>query len=252
MSILSLFDNNIDNRLISVVGAGGKTSFLEAFLNEFKNAYRERKVLLLTSTTKMYNRYENAIIENNISNIEYHVKSNALQNNFLIFKDIDKVNNKLIGFSAKELDEIFLNKTFNTIISESDGAKNMEVKAHLEHEPNNPSLSTDIVAIVSLSAIGKSVIENVHRLREFIKITGCSDTITKGSLVALFNNNNNYFKNTDTKTKRHLIFNKADLIENNKLKYLFDYFTYNIKNVDTISFMYIKENRANILYTKNF
>ncbi len=48
------------NEIITVVGAGGKTSFI----NYFANFYRDKLKVLLTTTTKIYvpNDYDNIII----------------------------------------------------------------------------------------------------------------------------------------------------------------------------------------------
>ncbi|MDX5709315.1 putative selenium-dependent hydroxylase accessory protein YqeC, partial [Clostridioides difficile] len=47
------------NEIITVVGAGGKTSFI----NYFANFYRDKLKVLLTTTTKIYvpNDYDNII-----------------------------------------------------------------------------------------------------------------------------------------------------------------------------------------------
>ena len=79
--------------------------------------------------------------------------------------------NKILGLSAKQLDE--LAPYFDYILIEADGAKEKQLKGWNEFEPVIYEKTTKTVGIIDIQSFGMVINEdNIHRSKIFCEITG--------------------------------------------------------------------------------
>lgn len=161
--------------LISVIGAGGKTSLMFRLAKELENS---GKRVLTTTTTKIFmplpSQSPFTIID---SSIEELIKKSASRlKRFLHFsagKKYDPATEKLEGFAPDLICQLWQAGLFDWIIVEADGARQKPIKATASHEPVVPEDTTHLILVTGLDAVGKPFNEtHVHRAKLFSQNTG--------------------------------------------------------------------------------
>ena len=187
--------------IITVVGAGGKTSLITYLTKEFSSDYK----VLLTTTTKIYlpkkSDYNNIILIDD---------SNTLIINkgiTLCGKYINK-EKKVVGLNFNELDNI-LNK-FDISFIEGDGSKRKKLKGWREDEPLVHPMTTKNIGIVDISSFNMDINnENIHRLDKFLSICGnYTDKINLENIKNIILHKDGLFKNSAG--EKILFINKVD------------------------------------------
>lgn len=152
--------------IISIVGAGGKTSFLFQLAQELKE--KEHKVLL-TTTTKIYVPEKNMV--DLICVEEKNFIKNAEVNKVGIFVYGSDINseNKMIGLTENQIGS--LTGYFDYTVIEADGAKKKRIKGWNREEPVIYSGTTKTIGILDIQVVGMEVCEeNVFRSQAFCDI----------------------------------------------------------------------------------
>ncbi|MTI70383.1 MAG: putative selenium-dependent hydroxylase accessory protein YqeC [Firmicutes bacterium] len=204
---------NIDRlELISIVGAGGKTSTIYTLAKELKS---ENKKVLIASTTKMY--YPNKKFIDNIflldNDIEY---KNIPQGSITVIGH--KVKNKIGRVSSDYINKLYKKGLFDVILVEADGARKKTIKAPETYEPVIPSKSTKVIGILGLDSYKKSInVENVHRVDRFREATLSkpSQLIDETIIKRLVLNPKGLFKGVSESMEKYLLLNKLDTIDLN-------------------------------------
>ncbi len=182
---------NLNKReLITIIGAGGKTSIMFDIANKLSKL---NKKILITTTTKIYipDRKDVYIYIGDIKNIP-KVKGQIIVAGYKTIKD-----NKIKGYTKKEINEIYLKNIFDYIIVEGDGANRKSIKAPRENEPVVPQKTSLLIGVVGIDVYGSKICEeNVFGLREFLKITNKKENelIDKESIINLITNKKGLFK----------------------------------------------------------
>jgi len=171
--------------IISVVGAGGKTTFVNTLAKELRSQYR----VLLTTSTKIYipKNYDYLIIGSKELEKYYYKPNKGI---YVYGKEISS-EQKLIGVDI-------VPKIFDHVLIEADGAKNKEIKGWNDYEPVIISDTSITVGIISIEALGIVVNNNnVHRLKRFINITNTTENalITINDLIKVIIDIRGLFKN---------------------------------------------------------
>lgn len=197
------------NDTLTVVGAGGKTSFINFIANFYKNKFN----ILLTTTTKIYIpsdiQYNDIImIEDNIAKIKNNKKGVII-----VGKYINK-ENKIIGLDSKQLDSLSCN--FDITLIEGDGSKKKKLKGWNDTEPVVYKNTTKTIGILDITSLGMKIDNiNIHRVEEFEKITenstGLVDIYDLNEVVV---NPKGLFKNAVG--EKYLFINK---VENKEYEY---------------------------------
>lgn len=151
-------------QVISVVGGGGKTSFIYTLADEL---VENGKKTIITTTTHM--RVPKKGLSSNLNEIldslNQYGCAVAGQNPFR--KRMCTVDDDVYKEMCKEAD---------VVLVEADGAKRLPVKApDLSHEPVIPDNNTYTVAIAGMSAIGSPMEEVCFRLEQIKKIVEIED-----------------------------------------------------------------------------
>jgi len=161
--------------IISIIGAGGKTSLMFRLAKELEDS---GKKVLTTTTTKIFmptpEQSPFTIIGSSIE--ELVKKSDDRLKQALHFSagaKYDLATGKLIGFALDSIDQLCQAGLFDWIIVEADGARQKPLKATASHEPALPIVTTHLILVTGLDAIGKPLDEtHVHRAKFFSKNTG--------------------------------------------------------------------------------
>lgn len=198
--------NNGD--LVSIVGAGGKTSLMFTLAEELK---RDNK-LLVTTTTKIFvpgkEQYDfMAIGPENFQNIGFSNKNGI----YVYGKSINE-EEKIVGISIDMLNDQL--SYFDYILVEADGSKGKPIKGWNITEPVISSKTVKTIGVLSIESIGKEINENnIHRVREFLNITNAVEDgiISIDNVISIIFHAGGLFK--DSVGERILFINKVETNE---------------------------------------
>lgn len=174
--------------IVSVVGSGGKTTFMYKLSKELSN-----KKVIITTSTKMFIPKEdekfNIIFLNESKNINLEKGINFLigeivsENKF--HTNVELINENVYGFDY--------------LLIESDGSKRKPLKGWNETEPVISKRTNKTVGIIPIDIIGKIAKEDIiHRIEKFSKISLISEgeEITPEAIANVISSKNGLFKNS--------------------------------------------------------
>jgi probable selenium-dependent hydroxylase accessory protein YqeC len=206
-TLLSLKEGSI----VSVVGAGGKTTFIFSLAQELRLRYK----VLVTTTTKIYvpqrNQYDFIVVEDDEGLIEKYCHSE--RNGIYVFGTLINEEQKLRGLNDTKLMNIY--KYFDYVLIEADGSKRKPVKGWNDTEPIISSNTTATIGILDIQVLGKEINEDlVHRIDKFMELTGAhrNQLIGISHLEALIFSEKGLFKNAAG--EKTLFINKVESEEN--------------------------------------
>lgn len=189
--------------VVSIIGAGGKTTTLFLLAEELKSL---NKKVLVTTTTAIYSpeegQYDYYFLEDIKDDFNPHKGS------ITVYGEGIKAE-KLIGSSLVKMDEIIKRKLFDFVLIEADGSKGKPIKAPASHEPVVSKYTTKTIGIIGLDCLGRRIEEIVHRPEIFIEITKADyfDIIDEENIIRLVLNPEGLFKGAQG--KEMLLLNKA-------------------------------------------
>ncbi|SCI13321.1 MULTISPECIES: selenium cofactor biosynthesis protein YqeC [unclassified Romboutsia] len=177
--------------IITVVGAGGKTSFIKLLAQKHRKSLR----VLSTTTTKIYlpqkESYDKLIMKKSDDEFKFLKDFGVTLAGRYINEE-----NKVVGLNFKEIEEIEVN--FDLILIEGDGSKKKKLKGWRDNEPVIYPKSNKVIGIVDITSYDMDInMENIHNLSRFIEISKCKEE--KVNLIHLKNmilNENGLFKNS--------------------------------------------------------
>jgi probable selenium-dependent hydroxylase accessory protein YqeC len=160
--------------VISLVGAGGKTSLMFRLARELSS---EGAVLTTTTTRIRYPREDQSpCVITAASAVEILKRAEGLleeHRHVTAAGGLIPDQNKLVGLAPEAVDRVWASGLFRWIIVEADGAAGRPLKAPAVHEPVVPRATLWLVGVVGLSAVGKPLTEEwVFRPQVFSAITG--------------------------------------------------------------------------------
>jgi len=206
---------NIDldiSELISVVGAGGKTSTMFRLAQELKAL--GKKVLVTTTTNIAFSETSQAdrLILDSSKDIFFlsRVETGTIA---CLGSGVLNDKGKLAGIDREFVDEIYQKHLFDYIVVEADGSKRKPIKAPAHYEPVIPRETTRVIGVIGLDALGKTITdEYVHRPNLFCSITGkkMGETIDRKCIIDLIRSEDGSFKDVPQGCRKYVVFNKAD------------------------------------------
>lgn len=198
--------------IITFVGAGGKTSFIDYFARHYRNKMK----VLVTTTTKIYtpdeNSYDDIYMLEECSEILFKKGTGVTVCGKYINKD-----KKIVGVDFKDLDRI--KENFDLILIEGDGSKCKKLKGWNNTEPVIYTGTNKTIGILDISAYSLDLNEeNIHRLNEFLKLTNVRESkINLLHFKDIVLNDNGLYKNA--KGEKFLFINKVENQEYEKLAF---------------------------------
>ena len=154
------------HELISIVGAGGKTTILRSLGSEL--ASRDRKVIRTTTTKMAADQIMEPVCW---SDDPATVESELLRGTPLMVM-CGRIPGKVTGLTADGVDRLFVDTSADYTLVEADGARSMSIKAPSDHEPSIPSRSTLVVVVVGADALGEPLVDVAHRPERIAELTG--------------------------------------------------------------------------------
>lgn len=203
--------------VISIVGAGGKTTLMFQLAKEIKN---NNANVLATTTTKIYlpSREEAEIIcigEDSFSECQIDKAK------IYVYGLGVNLENKIIGLREEHLDRLV--PCFDYTVIEADGSKCKPLKGWNLYEPVVYKGTTKTIGVLDIQTLGMEISDsNIHRMEEFSRLTHgqAGEKITIDHLLKIIVHPMGLFKNH--KGEKILFVNKADnsYHRNNAIKLL--------------------------------
>jgi len=157
------------HELISIVGAGGKSTILFELGRDL--AAPSGRVIL-TTTTKVA---ADQVTEPTCWSDDPTEVEEALESGRPLFVVTGEVPGKATGPLPDAVDRLFVETAVDHMIVEADGARSMSIKAPADHEPVIPDLSTTVIVVVGIDAIGRPVSEVAFRPDLVATISGIEE-----------------------------------------------------------------------------
>jgi probable selenium-dependent hydroxylase accessory protein YqeC len=192
---------NEKGHIISLVGAGGKTTLM--FLMAKYCADNGMKVLVST-TTHIIKPTDGSYVDNDID------KARTLWNNSkYVTVGLDAPNGKISMLPQTKLDE-FVGEADITFL-EADGSKHMPIKVPAENEPVIIPQSDIVIAICGMTCLGKPLKDVCFRLNQAESLLGKSPTqnIDKSDIIKILTSENGSRKNVGDRDY-YMILNQCD------------------------------------------
>jgi probable selenium-dependent hydroxylase accessory protein YqeC len=200
--------------LVSVVGAGGKSSLVAALASERAAA---GQAVLATSTTQVYHPPGRLLMEQDPQRLLADAAQRLVPGWLLNLATDSRVEDgrvKLQGLSPGAVDRLWEQNLTPLLLVEADGARRMPLKAPRAHEPATPSASSLVVGVMGLGGVGKPVDEkHIFAPHEFSTLTGAArgQAVGPGHLAALALHPQGLFKNAPPLARRVVLMNQGEL-----------------------------------------
>ncbi len=208
-------------RMITFVGAGGKTTAMLRAAEEFCEL---GVTPLLTTTTHVGDRVAGAGAHIELSHDGTTDASTVVAAALSILNDAASTkriplvltagrcpDGKFRGPAPEILDALTESRAAAVILVEGDGARGLPIKMPAAHEPVVPSLTGLVVPLVGLDALGRRLTEGeVHRPELFTR-TGPRDRVTAETIVELLTSETGGLRNVPDAARVVPLLNKASL-----------------------------------------
>ncbi|MFC1817344.1 selenium cofactor biosynthesis protein YqeC [Thermodesulfobacteriota bacterium] len=202
--------------VVSLVGAGGKTSLMFRLARELSESGDS---VLTTTTTKIFiptkSQSKHVILSASSGDIIPKAKQ-LLKINQHLSAAKKKINtqSKLKGFSPDIIDELWRSKLFQWILVEADGAQQKPLKAPGRYEPVIPACSHIVIGVVGLDCVNKPLGEKwVFRPEVFAEITklNLGESIDEASVAESILREEGIMKGSPLAATRIVFLNQADI-----------------------------------------
>ena len=204
--------------VVSLVGAGGKTSTLY-WLAQTLAVGGQR--VLVTTTTRMFppdpKHGATLLIEPDFA--QRLAALRGLPNApgvVALFSHFEASQGKVIGCEPDEIDELKSIAVADVILVEADGARHCTLKAPAAHEPCLPRSSNTVIALSGGAPLGcPANPDDIHRWPQFAAITGlgAGDPIKQAALGRLLEHPEGMFKNAPAQASRHWLVNTQGTLD---------------------------------------
>ncbi len=199
--------------MVSLIGAGGKTTTLFWLARELKE---EGGKVLVATTTKIFKptkpHVDRLFLVDDIDAFPEEISNIGAPAIVGAGCRIDD-DGKLIGLPPAWLDSLGQSKLFDSILVEADGAASRLFKVPSEMEPVVPNGCDVTVWIMAIKALGKPVDANaVHRAAKAIALLGASTVaqLTTEHIVRLVKHPQGCLKGVPLRCRKVALLNQAD------------------------------------------
>ncbi|MCJ2164731.1 MULTISPECIES: selenium cofactor biosynthesis protein YqeC [unclassified Pseudodesulfovibrio] len=202
-----------EHRLVTVIGAGGKTSLLH-WIAMSRVAAGQRVVVTTTTKILPLQDVETVLLADGPDYLDRLRR--ALRENSCIVtaKRYDKATGKLIGLAPETVDALHHSGVADAILVEADGAARKPLKAPGPHEPVIPFQSDICIGVMGLDALGNPFSDQtVHRPEHFAGITGAAlgESLSAAHMISVTMAPGGLFKGCPPNCERIVLLNKADI-----------------------------------------
>lgn len=145
--------------VVSLVGAGGKTTLMYALAEHF---VKHGAKTIVTTTTHIYRP------EHNLWARTPEEVRNLWSQGFYAVVGLEAENGKLQSLPVQELDACI--QMADIVLIEADGAKRMPCKVPAAREPVIPKSCDTVIGVMGMDAVGKPLEQVCFRLEEAVKL----------------------------------------------------------------------------------
>ena len=201
-----------EGTVVSLVGAGGKTSLLFRLARELAAAGR----ILITTTTRM----SVAEVKRNGFGILFGPAEELIERaeacrkeHFCWMAARAGETGKLLGFQNRDIERLWQAGVFDWIVVEADGAARRPLKAPGPHEPVIPDCCRCVVGVAGLTALGKPLAEQwVFRVPLFARLTGLEPgaRLTARAIADSLSRPDGIFKGSPPDARQLVFLNQAE------------------------------------------
>lgn len=204
-----------DREVISLVGAGGKTTLMYGIAKEL---FLSGKRVVSTTTTKILEpkpeETKFLFVDSDEKRIKDFVWRHLDQYHHLTVVRERLGSGKLKGVSPDLVNELWSSDKIDVIIVEADGAAGRPVKAPREWEPVIPTATTLVVAILGVDGVGRELSEeNAFQPEGISKITGIAigEKLSGNGMALLMTHVEGIFKGAPSSSRVIAFLNKVDI-----------------------------------------
>ena len=203
-----------EEHIITLVGAGGKTSLMFALARAFRD--RGEKVITTTTTrirVPTRQQSKNLVLLDNADDYKSQVEKDLTRTGHVTLAEKRLPENKVQGIDSRVLEDIFTASSADRMIVEADGARGMSLKAPGKHEPVVPAATDLFIAMTGLDCIGQPLTDDhVFRPQLVASLTGqkSGSTITTETIARLIVHPKGMCKGCPHNSRIVIFLNKAD------------------------------------------
>ncbi len=202
--------------VISLVGAGGKTSLMFRLARELATS---GETVLTTTTTKIQvpseEQSNRLIVTDSAEGLLARLRDELSKHNHITAAAGRLADQgKLMGLGPEVVQDIWNRHMFRWIIVEADGAAGRPLKAPAEYEPVISDCTSLCVGVVGLSGVGQPVDSRwIFRHERFLRLSGLAAgaTVTPAAIVNVFMHELGVFKTVPANSVRIAFCNQADV-----------------------------------------
>ena len=202
--------------MLSLIGAGGKTTTLFRLANEL---FQEGNKVLVTTTTKIFKP-----AKPHVHKLYLARELKALMDELNAIKDSLVVGvgrglddeGKLIGLPPEWFDTLRLEGEIDWILIEADGAAGRPFKVPAEHEPVVPEKCPLAIWVMGIKVLGRPLTsEHVHRAERAAELLGVElgTPVTEDHILRLAKNPLGCLKGVPIGSRKIALINQADTAE---------------------------------------
>lgn len=172
--------------LVSIVGAGGKTSLMYGLGHELVAA---GEPALLTTTTRIWSpdrRQVPRVVLGPETEATAGRIAGGIRESGSVLAALEESDSKLKGFSPEFVEELYNSCRRWTVVAECDGAMGKSLKVPRDHEPPMAPSTSVLVVLVGVDCLGRSLSDDlIFRPSDVGEVTGRSpDATVDEDLVA--------------------------------------------------------------------
>jgi len=208
-------------RLVSLCGAGGKTSLMFALAREFVSA-GER--VLITTTTKiaveeaegLWPSFTAGSAQQVVEQAQRLSPEGARGRGGAVIAFSARGETRLTGFAPELVDGVSATRHFDRILVEADGSARKPLKAPAAHEPVIPSSTDALIIVAGLNGLGLPLDEeHVFRAAIWAQLSGIElgSLVTPESLARVVAHPEGLARGCPVRASRMLYLNRADTPE---------------------------------------
>jgi probable selenium-dependent hydroxylase accessory protein YqeC len=207
------------SRLISLCGAGGKTTLMFSLAREFVAA-GER--VLVTTTTKIardeadgWRSLAAASAKQLIEGARALLPETGQERSgaLIAYSQVGGDGYRLVGFAPELIDEVAQAGRFDRILVEADGSARKPLKAPAAHEPVIPTATDALLIVAGINGLGLPLSEdNLFRAEIWSRLSGLAlgEPISPESLARCVAHPDGLARGCPAKARRILFLNQAD------------------------------------------
>lgn len=189
--------------IISVVGAGGKTTVVKRIAREYEETGQP---VIVTTTTHMLQPKEGYyLMRPDIEQFAQMIKKNRA-----VWLGTPEDNGKMSAFPMAFLEAVRILGI--PMVIEADGARGLPLKVPAAHEPVLWGKTMALVGVAGLDSIGGRIRDVSHRPEETAKLLGktVNEELTCVDIVTIGLSSRGMKKNMDPYMRYSIVLNKAD------------------------------------------